>query len=217
MNKKIIIILISIIVLAAGFFAATQLYQSSKTEKLSALAQGEAELFMPEHSPVWGNKDADVIVTEFLDPECESCRAFYPYVKELLESYGNKVALVIRYVPFHGNSKMVIKILEASRRQNLYWETLELLFKYQPNWGDHHNPRPELIWTFLNELNLDIPKLKQDMQDPSIEDIINKDFKDAQALGVRGTPTFFVNGKEPENFGMKYLKNAIDEQLAENN
>lgn len=206
-------IITTIVAIVVGFVGAVTIFKQSQEKQRGFLAAENAEVFVRDYSPVYGNEDAQVYVTEFLDPECESCRAFYPYVKELLASYGGKVKLVVRYVPYHGNSKLVIKILEAARKQNKYWETLELLFNYQPHWGNHHNPRPDLIWTFLQELDLDIDKLKKDMQDPAIDKIIAQDSADAETLNVRGTPTFFVNGKEPSNFGMQYLKELIDEEL----
>ena len=52
---------------------------------------------------------------EFLDPACETCRAFYPIVKDILKQYPNDVRLVIRYAPFHAGSDQVVKLLEAGK------------------------------------------------------------------------------------------------------
>ena len=71
-------------------------------------------------------------ISEFLDPECESCRMFAPKVKKLVEMYHGQVKLVIRYAAFHKNSKHAIRVLEATRKQNKYKESLNLLFDYQP-------------------------------------------------------------------------------------
>ena len=93
---------------------------------------------------------------EFLDPECESCRELYPYVKQIMAKHKDRVRLVIRYAPFHPNSEFAIRILESLRLQGKYWEGLELLFEHQPEWGSHHNPKPELIWGLLPELGVDV-------------------------------------------------------------
>jgi protein-disulfide isomerase len=130
-----------------------------------------------------------------------------------MSDYEGKIQLIMRYAPFHGNSIFVIKILEAARKQDKYWEALEILYHHQPEWGSHHHPRPELVWNYLPRMNIDIEKLKADMNDPSIQKIIEQDQKDGQALNVRGTPTFFVNGKGVEKFGPDYLRAAIDEAL----
>jgi protein-disulfide isomerase len=213
MNNKNYLYIGSAALLIAFFLLGTKLYKDSQQEKLSFLAQSSAEIFVRDHSPRYGNKDAKVFVIEYLDPECESCRRFYKPVKELLAEYGDKVQLVVRYAPFHGNSRVAIAALEAARKQGKYWEALELLFEKQPEWGSHHNPQVEKIFDYLPELGLDIEKLKADMQDPKIQDIIKQDSEDLRTLDVRGTPTFFVNGKMPSGFGMESLKDLIDQEV----
>ncbi|POB14770.1 disulfide bond formation protein DsbA [Halobacteriovorax sp. DA5] len=160
-----------------------------------------------------GPDNAKVVLVEFLDPECESCRAFSPYVKEIMNKYEGKVKLVVRYAAFHKNSAYAISILEAARKQGKYWETLDLLFKSQPAWGNHHNPRPDLIWNYLTTLDLDIDKIKSDMHDPKFMEWIRQDAEDGKALGVRGTPTFFINGKPLERFSYQQLELQIREEL----
>jgi protein-disulfide isomerase len=148
MNKKIVTVAISLVVLIGLFFLAKTFYQDRTQEKIDFLANQDSSIFVRDHSPRYGNPEAKVYLIEFLDPECESCRAFYPIVKQLLNQYKDKVQLVVRYAPFHHNSVIAIRALEAARMQNMYWESLELLFEKQPLWGDHQNPRPEdLIWS----------------------------------------------------------------------
>ena len=60
---------------------------------------------------------------------------------------------------------------------------------------------------------MDIDQLKKDMHDPAIDKIIAQDAKDMKTLNVRGTPTFFVNGKPLEKFGMGYLYSAINNEV----
>jgi protein-disulfide isomerase len=179
-------------------------------------AAQNSDVFVRSHSPILGPNEAKVTVVEFMDPECESCREFYPHIKHIMRKYEGKARLVIRYVPFHQNSRFAIAILEASKLQGKYWETLELLFKTQPEWGDHHNPKPELLWNYLPEVGLNIEQLKKDMQDPRIATLIETDFNDAKTLQIRGTPSFFVNGKMVMDFGTSYLEEAIDQALLAN-
>ena len=124
-----------------------------------------------------------------------------------------KIQLVIRYAPFHGNSQLVIKAIEAARKQGKYWEALEILFQHQPEWGSHHHPRPELIFNYLGEIGLDMEKLREDMNDPALNEMIKREIEDGRELGVRGTPTFFVNGKPLERFGYDSLRMLIIENL----
>lgn len=212
-NQKITVIATAILVIV-GFAAAIFFYQNAQQERYGFLAQENAETFVRDHSPTIGPKDAKVYLVEYMDPECESCRMFYPAVKKIMKDHKDKVRLVIRYVPFHRNSKFAIAILEASRKQNLYWETMEIVFKTQPAWGDHHNPQPEKLWGFLPAVpGLDIDKLKNDMKDDGIQKIIEQDMKDAQTLGVRQTPTFFVNGQKLQQFGYEPLLALIRSEL----
>lgn len=211
MKNKISLVVISVVVLLAGFTWAMKAYQMSEEKRLGFLAQSDAKTFVPEHAPQLGAPGAKVYVVEFLDPECESCRSFYPHTKMFLKKYEGKMKLVIRYMPFHKNSKMMVQILEAARQQNKYWETLELLFRYQPEWGDHHNPQPDLVWNYLPELGLDIEKLKQDMNDPQILINLEQDVSDAKKVGVKGTPSFYVNGKPLLQFGPAQLEKMIQE------
>jgi len=169
---------------------------SQHLERASAMSLGEAS--------------AKVVIVEFFDPECESCRRFHPLTKMLLDEFKGQIKLVLRYAPFHPNSKFAVQILEASRKQNLYFEVLDKLYQYQPQWGDHHHPRPELIWNYLPEIaGLDVEKLKADMSDPETNKIIDQDLQDGQKLGVQRTPQFFVNGEPLLNFGYQELRELV--------
>ena len=211
-NKKILFAGSAIILLGLFVFGA-KFYKNYENKRIGFLAEENASLFIRDHSPQYGDDDAKVYLIEFLDPECESCRAFYPQVKALLKEFDGKVKLIVRYAAFHRNSKFAIRALEASRKQGKYWEALELLFKRQPSWGDHHNPQPELIFTILPGIGVDIDKLKADMKDPKLDEIIIQDASDLRQLKVRGTPTFFVNGKPLDRFGIEALREAIQREV----
>ncbi len=205
----------SLFIVGGAFLAATKLYKKNESSRLSFMAANNFAVFVRPHSPQYGNADAKVYLTEFFDPECESCRYFYPMVKNLLSKHEGKVQLVLRYAPFHGNSIFAIKILEAAKKQNKYWETLAVLFENQPQWGDHHNPRAELIWDYLPGLGLNIEKIKTDMQDPAIDGIIQQDIQDSKNLQVNGTPTFFVNGKALDTFSYETLEKMVEQAVVE--
>jgi protein-disulfide isomerase len=211
-NKLFAIIGVSVTLLVL-FFVGSKIYKNSEIDRLGFLAQDNAKLFIPDHSPVFGDEDAKVIITEFLDPECESCRRFAPKVKEIIKMYKGKVKLVVRYAAFHKNSVHAIKVLEATRKQNKFWESLSLLFEYQPAWANHHNPQPQLVFTYLPELGVNIKQLKKDMEDPEIIKNMEQDAKDLKELKVRGTPAFFINGKPLEKFGIGELYQAVDGEV----
>ncbi len=100
--------------------------------------------------------------------------------------------------------------------QGKYWESLELLFKHQPVWGSHHAPKPHLIYSYLESINLDITKLRKDMLNPILDQNIAQDRSDLRDLNVRGTPTFFVNGNPLQAFGIEFLEEAIKKEVDSN-
>ena len=193
-NKKIIVI--SIILLIVGFVTAAKLYQFSidtKNQELAATKKGAP--FVRDHSPIFGNNKNKVTIVEFLDPECESCSYFHPVVKKVFEEYKGETRLVYRYLANHGNSKFVVKLLEASRLQNKFKETLDVVFKYQEKWALHNDPKPELLWDFLPEAGLDMVKFRMDFENIYVNNLLKMDKDDASKLSVTGTPTLYVNGK----------------------
>lgn len=138
----------------------------------------------------------------------------YPMVKHLLDQYEERVRLVVRYMPLHPNSLYAAGALEAAGEQGRYWEMLETLFRYQPDWGNHHHPRPELIPGYARQVGLDMQKFERFMSAGSYRSIVEADHADGMTLGVNGTPTFFVNGRLLEQLGYETLKALIDEELA---
>ena len=211
-NKKIV--LLSIVLLIVGFVVASQFYQKSidkKTEQLSANKAGAP--FVREHSPSFGENKNQVIITEFLDPECESCRAFHPIIKEVFNDYKEETKLVIRYLDNHNNSRFAIRLLEAARIQGKYNEALNIMFQYQPQWADHTSPKPELLWNFLKEADLDMVKLKEDFNNNDISRMLSLDRMDAGTLGIRGTPSFFVNGKFLRELSHKALLDLVESEI----
>lgn len=216
MKNKLFLLFISAVLLIGFFIFGIEKFHNSEKTRLEFLSTHNSEHFVRPHSPVEGAETAKVYVSEFLDPECESCRAIYPSVKQLLNDYEGKIKVVVRYVPLHRNSEFAIRVLEASKLQGKYWEALEMMFKSQPYWADHHSPKPELLWYYLPSVGVDVEKIKNDMNSPEIQKLIDTDKADAQKLQVRGTPTFFVNGKRVEQHGIQFVKNAIEEALREN-
>ena len=173
---------------------------------------GPVNLVYPD-SPTRGPADADVTLVEFLDPECESCRAAYPLVERLLDEYGGRLRLVVRYVPGHGNSALAIAALEEAGRQGRYWEMLDLLFARQPEWGEQATPQTAAFLAYGAELGLDAGRLKVALEDPDLRKV-QRDYADAVALGVAGTPTFFVNGVRLENLSEAGLRSMIAEAMS---
>ena len=87
------------------------------------------------------------------------------------------------------------------------------MFESQPFWANHNDPRPEVIWTHLPRVGLDIDKIRKDMYDPGIAKRIEQDLADAKTLNVRRTPGYFVNGKPLPTFGYAQLKKLVEAEI----
>ena len=201
------------VVLVLGFILGSSYYKGQQAEKFGFLAEKNAELFVRDHSPTLGSDDAKVFIVEFMDPACETCAAFAPFVKKIMAANPGKIKLVIRYAPFHDGADNFVKIVEAARMQGKYWETLDIMFKSQSIWANHGHWQPEKLWDLIPRAGVDVEQIKKDMHAPAIAKIIEQDMADVKALNVQKTPGYFVNGKPLQTFGYKQLHYLIQSEL----
>ena len=203
------------LVLIAGFFLGASYYKTWRAAELGFMAQEHASTFVRPHSPTLGSDEAKVYLVKFTDPACETCASFAPFIKEAMNAFPGRIRFVIRYAPFHEGADGAVRILEAAKRQGRFWETLELLYRRQDTWVRHHRVQLGAVWQLLPEVGLDVERVKVDMKDPRIAAVIEQDLADAEALGVRKTPGFFVNGKPLEPFGARPLAALIKAEIRE--
>ena len=214
-----------LVIVIAGAFVGSRYYRSSVQEERKPAANtskaAPSGQLIREDSPTMGPADAKVTLVEFYDPECESCASFAPVVKKIYSDYGGKVRLVMRYMPLHKNSVTAANFLEAAGEQGKYWEAQDLLFKKQGEWGEKHGAPPDpnappinvLFDKYAKELGIDMEKARVSINARKFDEKIERDRKDGQGLGVRRTPTFFVNGRELARFGEGDLRALIEEEL----
>ncbi len=164
-------------------------------------------------SPVYGPADAKVTLVEFLDPECEACRAIHPVVKDLKTKYSNRFRLVVRYMPLHSNSVLAASAAEAAGVQGRYWEYLDVLYRTQSEWGEKQTPQRERFLEYARVLNLDLAAFEKAINDPKWAAKVERDRVDGVASGVKGTPTFFLDGKLLELKALGDLEAALKAAL----
>ncbi|MCE3283811.1 MAG: putative protein disulfide-isomerase [Steroidobacteraceae bacterium] len=179
-------------------------------------ASTRGDALLSEHSPTLGEATAKVHVVEFLDPACETCAQFYPVVKQLIAENPGRIRLSVRHVAFHEGADHVVRILEASRAQDRYWETLEALLQTQAQWAPHHTVRPDLVEPVVARVGLDMQRLVQDMNAAEVGERVTRDRDDAIALKVTATPEYFVNGRPLPEFGYEPLLALVREELDRN-
>lgn len=203
-------------VLVFATFVATYLYKKSENEKREILARNQSMKALLDRpgSIALGSPEAPVTLVEFFDPECETCRMVYPAIKDLLKSNPDKIRLVLRYMPLHPNSISASLALEAAQEQGRYWDLLDVMFERQPDWANHHEPKPELVRTYAREIGLDMKRFDLSVQKEEYKSKILQDKKDGETLGVRATPTFFVNGRYLPELSFESMNALINEEIA---
>ena len=210
-QKKIVAISLAVLVLVGVGVAVVNLGEQPGSDlpgadpRLAALAS--------EHAPSIGSSDARVHIVEFLDPACGTCAMFYPMVKQWLNEAPDKLRLSVRHVPFHTGVDYVVQILEASREQDRYWETLEALLMTQRQWVTNHVVQPDRVLPAIAAVGLDVERLTADMNSPEVLARIERDQQDAVTLKVSATPEYFVNGRPLPSFGQQQLLDLVREEL----
>jgi len=159
--------------------------------------------------------DPKVTLVEFLDFECEGCRAAYPLVEELRNQYGDRVEFVIRYFPLSGhfNGERAARAVEAAAQQGQLEAMYRKMYETQSEWGEQRVPADDVFRGFATDLNLDMAAFDAAYNDPATLERIRVDQQDGEKLGVMGTPTFFVNGQQIALRRAEDLRTAVEDAL----
>ncbi len=164
------------------------------------------------NSPVKGPPDAPITIVEFSDYQCPFCARNEPLVHQALAAYPTQAKLVYKHMPLtsiHPQAMPAALAATAAGKQGKFWEMHEKLFADQKNLG------PEQFRQYARELGLDMNKFEADMQSDQVKAAVQEDMQLAQRVGVRGTPTVFVNGKILQNRSLEGFKQIIDPAIKE--
>ncbi len=212
-NGRTNIILAFIAVVVVAIVAVISLQGEEETSSVDDILESYNAALASEHAPLYGDPNAKVHIVEFLDPACETCAIFYPMVKGWMEQVPGQLKLSVRHVPFHTGAEYAVQVLEASRKQGKYWETLEALLAKQSQWTRNHVVLPEMVDPAIADIGLDMDKLKADMTSIDVMRNMEQDRKDAVFMRISKTPTYFVNGRPLPSFGAQQLADLIREEL----
>jgi protein-disulfide isomerase len=160
--------------------------------------------------------DGKVVLVEFLDFECEACRAAYPVVERLRADYGDRITVVARYfpIPSHANAENAAIAVEAAAGQGRFEDMYRRMYETQPRWGEQPESKAPLFREFAAELGLDLAVYDRAVADPATRERVLSDRADGEAAGVRGTPTFFLNGARFEPGSIEEMYAGIDAALS---
>jgi protein-disulfide isomerase len=153
----------------------------------------EAPVTIPvDGSPVRGPADARITLVEFSDFECPFCSAAVKEVDTVMAAYPKDVKLIYKQFPLsmHPHAQFAAEASLAAREQGKFWEMYEVLFKnYQ-----HLSRENVMLWA--KDLGLNVDKFKADLDSRKFKAVVDKDLADGETVGVYGTPSFFINGKQ---------------------
>lgn len=205
---------ISIALVAAAFAAVVAVaLLSGGSDDPDPTASKSDRLVRPDSQVLDEARDAKATLVEFLDLECEACRAAKPAVEQLREQYKGRVTFVVRYMPLHNNSQRAAQAAEAAAAQGKFEEMYNLLFETQPTWGESQDSKEDFFFGLAEQLDLDMDQFEQVYNDPETAEKVKRDKADGIALGVEGTPTFFINGERVEVSSFEDLTNELDKAL----
>ena len=202
--KRIEILLIILIALVAFnlfttlnvYFQLTPLRINDQTINQESPNQPPQIQVSADDDPVLGNPDAPVTIIEFSDYQCPFCRRFWqqtlPLIKQNFIDTG-KVKLVYRDFPlnFHQYAQKAAEAAECAGEQGKYWEYHDILFERQAEWSAQGVQK---FKDYAVELGLDLEQFSSCLDSGKYAQEVQKDYQDGISYGVRGTPTFFING-----------------------
>ncbi|MFH1359688.1 MAG: thioredoxin domain-containing protein [Candidatus Omnitrophota bacterium] len=176
--------------------------------------------------PIQGKKDAKVTIVEASEVQCPYSRRFHPVLEEVLKAYPNDVNHVFLHFPlgFHPLAKPGAKAILAAGVQNKTFEMIDALFALSNEQlgelakgpkEEYGKRAEELFKTVAKNIGLNVKKFTKDYEerDAEWEKIIQDNMTQAQKMNVRGTPTFFLNGRNTRARDFNSFKAEIDQIL----
>ena len=209
MSKSLKLSMAMIVAVLVALVAAVTFSRAGEEAAPTGSGSGASAPLVRDDSPRLTSGKKAVFV-EYLDFECEACGAAHPVMTDLREKYGNDVTFVVRYLPLHGNSMNAALAAEAAREQDKFEEMHDKLFETQAEWSHSESSKEKTFEGYAQELGLDMKQYRASLKDPAAAQRIEQSKKDAQTLGVTGTPTFFLDGKKIEPTTIADFETKLD-------
>ena len=204
--------------------AALRSFPGDEQEALAVLRVERRARPDLEGRPLRGNPDADVVVVEYGDFQCPYCTRALALTDALLEERDD-VAVAFKHLPlsFHPAARPAALAVEAAAEQDRFWEMHDALFALGKGIADHvpaDKPVPDEgpvpFESLAAELGLDVPRFRSDFRSDAVSGRVDADTAEARALGVSGTPTFFVDARKvKERLNVTMLSRLVDKARAE--
>jgi len=218
--KRFLPFAIILIVLLAAIAAGWVILRSVREERQAAMPTpdpaGEVKGAEPPH--VRGNPNAAVTLEEFGDFQCPSCGSYYPELKKIEAEFGDNLKVIFRelpLLPMHEHALLAAQAAEAAGLQGKFWEMHDKLYENQAKWVEEKDLVPVFV-DYAKQIGLNPDQFMKDLNGEAVAARIFQDGKRAHSFGLKGTPSFFVNGKEAKDDQWKPegLRQMIKDALA---
>jgi Na+/H+ antiporter NhaA len=207
-------VLAAALVAALGSWAAFRLIaRLPKSMRARQIAATEEEIVDladdvdPERDHIRGAEDAPVTLLEYGDYECSYCGQAEIVMRELLTSFGDDLRYVWRHLPLndvHPHAQLAAEAAEAAAAQGKFWELHDRLLEHQDELGARDLGR------YAEEIGLDMERFWEDLRRHEYADRVADDVGTADASGVAGTPSFFINGRRHHGaYDLSTLTSAV--------
>ncbi len=194
LRQHTLVLTVALAVGAPGFLALIRHVELPPPAPAVTTAEAQQLLLRPD-SYVTGNPQAAVTLVEFGDLQCPACVAAHPTMEKLRQQFGDRVRFVFRQYPLeriHAYALHAAEATECAGQQGKFWQALDRLYKAEGDLKDASLER------YARELGLDMTSYHACLADPATAARIQRDVADGHALGVRGTPTFFLGNERIE-------------------
>ncbi|HEX7315275.1 MAG TPA: thioredoxin domain-containing protein [Pyrinomonadaceae bacterium] len=144
-----------------------------------------------------GTQTARVTVEEFSDFQCPACGVLEPGLRRVMKDYEDRVQFIFRNYPLqmHKYAFLASRAAESAGLQGKFWEMHDMLYDNQKEWSESMEPRVQFD-SYATRLGLDVQRFKADMERQDLADRVKADLLRGNSLGVKGTPTVYLNGRE---------------------
>jgi protein-disulfide isomerase len=144
-----------------------------------------------------GGSDATVMLEEYGDYQCPPCGQLFHDLKSIEKEYGTQIRFVFRHFPLqiHQHAQTAAHAAEAAGLQGHFWEMHDMIYQNQLSWAPATDSRTVFI-QYARDLNLDVERFTRDMDSSEVAARVNSDYQRGVSLGVTGTPTVFINGRQ---------------------
>jgi protein-disulfide isomerase len=215
MKRYLPFVIVAAVALTA-ISSATLLYRAKRKPALLMSKNGSAAETSAGNIHASGNPNAPVVLEEFGDFQCPPCAMLSEPINQFEKDYRPNLRVVYHNFPLavHAHAREAALVAEAAGLQGRFWEMHDLLYREQAIWSKAMDVRT-LFNSYAGMLNLDVERFNRDMDGEQVSERVMADQKQGASLGVRNTPTIFINNRtvDPKSLNPAALRAEVEEAV----